>query len=155
MPAVRQKFHLPPCPDFRDRLCARTRCGISDMGEFVAGYESSNSLGIVSAASSSERSPRPPSPAARPGSSSSSTCKRRERSALKYHQRRLQLLGRDRVADHAACLLGSGGFKSVDEFEAAIAIAAYLSNHNATPKPFVWTKSADVAGHRKPVWPKC
>ena len=35
-----------------------------------------------------------------------------------------------------------GVFKSVAELEAAI--AAYLTNHNATSKPFVWTKSADV-----------
>jgi transposase len=35
-----------------------------------------------------------------------------------------------------------GVFKSVAEPEAAI--AAYLTNHNATSKPFVWTKSADV-----------
>ena len=35
-----------------------------------------------------------------------------------------------------------GVFKSVAELEAAI--VAYLTNHNATSKPFVWTKSADV-----------
>lgn len=35
-----------------------------------------------------------------------------------------------------------GVFKSVAELEAAI--AAYLAKHNATSKPFVWTKSADV-----------
>ena len=35
-----------------------------------------------------------------------------------------------------------GVFKSMAELEAAI--AAYLTNHNATSKPFVWTKSADV-----------
>jgi hypothetical protein len=35
-----------------------------------------------------------------------------------------------------------GVFKSVAELEAAI--AAYLTNHNAASKPFVWTKSADV-----------
>src|SRR6516165_5152019 len=35
-----------------------------------------------------------------------------------------------------------GVFKSVAELEAAI--AAYLTNHNAISKPFVWTKSADV-----------
>jgi transposase len=35
-----------------------------------------------------------------------------------------------------------GVFKSVAELEAAI--AAYLTNHNATSRPFVWTKSADV-----------
>ena len=33
-------------------------------------------------------------------------------------------------------------FKSVAELE--VAITAYLTNHNATSKPFVWTKSADV-----------
>jgi hypothetical protein len=35
-----------------------------------------------------------------------------------------------------------GVFKSVADLEAAI--EAYLANHNATSKPFVWTKSADV-----------
>ena len=35
-----------------------------------------------------------------------------------------------------------GVFNTVDELEATI--ADYLSNHNAEPKPFVWTKSADV-----------
>src|SRR3954451_4402182 len=35
-----------------------------------------------------------------------------------------------------------GIFKGVAELEAAI--MAYLTNHNATSKPFVWTKSADV-----------
>jgi hypothetical protein len=35
-----------------------------------------------------------------------------------------------------------GVFKSVAELETAI--TAYLANHNATSKPFVWTKSADV-----------
>jgi transposase len=35
-----------------------------------------------------------------------------------------------------------GVFNSVDELEATI--ADYLANHNAEPKPFVWTKSADV-----------
>ena len=28
--------------------------------------------------------------------------------------------------------------------ELETAITAYLTNHNATSKPFVWTKSADV-----------
>ena len=35
-----------------------------------------------------------------------------------------------------------GVFKSVAELEATI--ADYLTNHNAKPTPFVWTKSADV-----------
>src|SRR5580704_16939750 len=35
-----------------------------------------------------------------------------------------------------------GVFNSVAELEATI--ADYLANHNAEPKPFVWTKSADV-----------
>jgi DDE superfamily endonuclease len=35
-----------------------------------------------------------------------------------------------------------GAFKSVAELEATI--ADYLTNHNATPTPFVWTKPADV-----------
>src|SRR5215813_7956033 len=35
-----------------------------------------------------------------------------------------------------------GAFKSVADLEATI--ADYLTKHNATPKPFVWTKSADV-----------
>jgi transposase len=35
-----------------------------------------------------------------------------------------------------------GVFNSVAELEATI--AAYLSNHNAKPTPFVWTQSADV-----------
>ena len=39
-------------------------------------------------------------------------------------------------------LICRGVFKSVAELEAAIAV--YLANHNATSKPFVWTKSADV-----------
>jgi hypothetical protein len=33
-----------------------------------------------------------------------------------------------------------GAFKSVAELKRAI--MAYLENHNASPKPFVWTKSA-------------
>jgi len=33
-----------------------------------------------------------------------------------------------------------GVFKSVDELESAI--MEYLENHNADPKPFIWTKSA-------------
>ena len=33
-----------------------------------------------------------------------------------------------------------GVFKSVAELESAIML--YLENHNAAPKPFVWTKSA-------------
>jgi hypothetical protein len=33
-----------------------------------------------------------------------------------------------------------GAFKSVAELEGAI--MQYLENHNADPKPFVWTKSA-------------
>ena len=33
-----------------------------------------------------------------------------------------------------------GAFKSVAELKAAI--MQYLENHNADPKPFVWTKSA-------------
>ena len=33
-----------------------------------------------------------------------------------------------------------GVFKSVAEFESAI--MTYLDNHNADPKPFVWTKTA-------------
>ena len=35
-----------------------------------------------------------------------------------------------------------GVFNSVAELEATI--VNYLTNHNAEPKPFVWTKSADV-----------
>ena len=35
-----------------------------------------------------------------------------------------------------------GAFKSVAELEAAI--TGYLDKHNAAPKPFVWTKAADV-----------
>ena len=35
-----------------------------------------------------------------------------------------------------------GVFTSVAELEATI--ADYLTNHNAKPTPFVWTKSADV-----------
>ena len=35
-----------------------------------------------------------------------------------------------------------GVFKSVAELEAAI--DDYLTKHNADPKPFVWTKKADV-----------
>jgi hypothetical protein len=35
-----------------------------------------------------------------------------------------------------------GVFTSVAELEAAI--HDYLNTHNADPKPFVWTKSADV-----------
>ena len=35
-----------------------------------------------------------------------------------------------------------GAFKSVADLEATI--AEYLTNHNATPSPFVWTKPADV-----------
>ena len=35
-----------------------------------------------------------------------------------------------------------GAFKSVANLEATI--AEYLTNHNATPSPFVWTKPADV-----------
>lgn len=34
-----------------------------------------------------------------------------------------------------------GAFRSVDELKAAI--MEYLENHNADPKPFIWTKSAD------------
>jgi hypothetical protein len=33
-----------------------------------------------------------------------------------------------------------GAFKSVAELETAI--MKYLENHNADPKPFIWTKSA-------------
>ena len=33
-----------------------------------------------------------------------------------------------------------GAFKSVDELKSAI--MEYLENHNADPKPFIWTKSA-------------
>src|SRR5262249_5237797 len=35
-----------------------------------------------------------------------------------------------------------GAFKSVADLETVI--QAYLANHNAASKPFVWTKSADV-----------
>jgi hypothetical protein len=35
-----------------------------------------------------------------------------------------------------------GAFKRVAELEATI--AEYLTKHNATPTPFVWTKPADV-----------
>jgi hypothetical protein len=35
-----------------------------------------------------------------------------------------------------------GIFQSVAELEAAI--LDYLAKHNAQPKPFVWTKTADV-----------
>jgi hypothetical protein len=34
-----------------------------------------------------------------------------------------------------------GAFKSVDELEAAI--TDYLGKHNASPKPFKWTATAD------------
>jgi hypothetical protein len=34
-----------------------------------------------------------------------------------------------------------GVFRSIADLQAAI---AYLAEHNASPKPFVWTKSADV-----------
>jgi hypothetical protein len=35
-----------------------------------------------------------------------------------------------------------GIFRSVVDLQAAI--HAYLAEHNASPKPFVWTKSADT-----------
>ena len=35
-----------------------------------------------------------------------------------------------------------GAFKSVAELKAAIS-AQYLENHNADPKPFLWTKSCE------------
>ena len=35
-----------------------------------------------------------------------------------------------------------GVFRSIADLQAAI--NAYLAEHNASPKPFVWTKSADV-----------
>lgn len=35
-----------------------------------------------------------------------------------------------------------GAFRSVDELERAI--ADYLSTHNVHPRPFVWTKDADL-----------
>ena len=37
-----------------------------------------------------------------------------------------------------------GGFFVIDVADLETAIAEYLANHNATSKPFVWTKSADV-----------
>ena len=35
-----------------------------------------------------------------------------------------------------------GVFRSIADLQAAI--KAYLAEHNASPKPFVWTKSAEV-----------
>jgi hypothetical protein len=35
-----------------------------------------------------------------------------------------------------------GVFRSIVDLQAAI--NAYLAEHNASPKPFVWTKSADA-----------
>jgi hypothetical protein len=35
-----------------------------------------------------------------------------------------------------------GVFRSIADLQAAI--NAYLAEHNASPKPFVWTQSADV-----------
>ena len=35
-----------------------------------------------------------------------------------------------------------GVFRSIADLQAAI--NAYLAEHNASPKPFVWTKSADA-----------
>ena len=35
-----------------------------------------------------------------------------------------------------------GVFRSIADLQAAI--NAYLAEHNANPKPFVWTKTADV-----------
>jgi hypothetical protein len=35
-----------------------------------------------------------------------------------------------------------GGFRSLADLQTAI--KAYLGEHNANPKPFVWTKSAEV-----------
>src|SRR6202043_1574628 len=59
-----------------------------------------------------------------------------------------------------------GAFKSVAELESAI--STYLENHNADPKPFIWTKSAgeilekvrsrrgpDCPGHRVHALPLC
>ena len=38
--------------------------------------------------------------------------------------------------------IGRGVFRSIADLQAAI--NAYLAEHNASPKPFVWTKSADA-----------
>jgi hypothetical protein len=35
-----------------------------------------------------------------------------------------------------------GAFHSIEELQ--VAINAYLAEHNANPKPFLWTKSADA-----------
>jgi hypothetical protein len=42
-----------------------------------------------------------------------------------------------------------GVFKSVDELESAI--MEYLENHNADPKPFIWTKQPAKFWKRSPV----
>jgi hypothetical protein len=49
-----------------------------------------------------------------------------------------------------------GVFRSIADLQAAI--NAYLAEHNADPKPFVWTKSADTILaklHRPPVSSEC
>ena len=38
--------------------------------------------------------------------------------------------------------IGRGVFRSIADLQAAI--NAYLAEHNANPKPFVWTKTAEV-----------
>jgi hypothetical protein len=43
-------------------------------------------------------------------------------------------------AEITRCRIRRGVFKSVTELETAI--MAYLEQHNADPKPFIWTKSA-------------
>ena len=45
-----------------------------------------------------------------------------------------------RLADRSRCRIRRRAFKSAAELKSAI--IEYLDNHNADPKPFVWTKSA-------------
>jgi len=45
-------------------------------------------------------------------------------------------------------LIRRGAFKSVAELKDAI--MQYLEKHNANPKPFVWTKSADKILEKSP-----
>src|ERR1700739_677374 len=52
---------------------------------------------------------------------------------LNHVERFFGLITQDRIR--------RGAFTSVPELEAAI--HEYLDHHNADPKPFVWTKSAD------------
>jgi hypothetical protein len=50
--------------------------------------------------------------------------------------------GRERLLQDDGQRIRRGAFRSIVDLQAAI--NAYLAEHNASPKPFVWTKSAEV-----------